>query len=266
MKLIWLETDGCSGNIISFLDAQKPGAASVLFEMADLVYSNSLMAACGESAMEQLFDTLDKEFILIIEGAIPVAEGGIYTIIGSYGGRSYTALEIVKLLGGFAKYVISLGTCASYGGISAAAPNPTLCRSVKDVLGYETIKLPLCPINPGILSGILYNLINFGVPAVDNENRPDEIYGITIHDRCPRRSYFDKGIFAKDPGEITCMFKLGCSGPKTRSDCPIRRWNGTEMWPIGASTPCIGCANKGFPDGTQPFIRCGIEGGEKKSE
>ncbi|NGX97808.1 MAG: hydrogenase small subunit [Candidatus Afipia apatlaquensis] len=264
MKLIWLETDGCSGNIISYLDAHEPNAGQVLFDMVDLVYSNSLMASCGEYAMEKLFDTLDKEFILIVEGAIPVRDGGIYTIIGRYRGRPYTALETVKLLGGFAKYIISLGTCASYAGISAAAPNPTDCKSVKDVIGHETVKLPLCPINPGILSGVLYSLIKFGVPPLDNENRPLETYGITIHDRCPRRSYFDKGIFAKKPGEITCMFKLGCSGPKTRTDCPIRRWNSTEMWPIGASTPCIGCANRGFPDGTEPFIKCSIEDGGAK--
>lgn len=266
MKLIWLETDGCSGNIISYLDAHEPGAGQVLFDMVDIVYSNSLMTACGENAMEQMFDTLDKEFILIVEGAIPVKDGGLYTIIGRYQGKEYTALEIVKLLGGFAKYVISLGTCASYAGISAAFPNPAGCRSVQEVIGRETVKLPLCPINPGILSAVLYSLTKFGVPEADNENRPVDTYGITIHDRCPRRGYFDKGIFAKNLGEITCMFKLGCSGPKTRSDCPIRRWNSTEQWPVGANTPCIGCANRGFPDATEPFIRCGTKGGETKSE
>ena len=40
-------------------------------------------------------------------------------------------------------------------------------------------------------------------------------------------AYFDKGIFAKHLGESTCMFKLGCRGPVTRTDCPVR--NGMNM-------------------------------------
>lgn len=80
-------------------------------------------------------------------------------------------------------------------------------------------------------------------------------YGSTIHDNCPRRSYFDKGIYAKKLGDKECMFKLGCRGPVTRTDCPIRRWNDRLNWPIGDNTPCIGCAHSGFPDKMGPFIR-----------
>ena len=87
-------------------------------------------------------------------------------------------------------------------------------------------------------------------------NRPILFYGVTIHDRCPRRSFFDNGIFAKKLGEQTCMFKLGCRGPVTRTDCPTRKWNGNvKNWPIGNNTPCIGCANYAFPDGMEPFVR-----------
>jgi hydrogenase (NiFe) small subunit (hydA) len=264
IKLVWLETDGCSGNIISFLDSNEPGAGQVLKGLIDLRYNNSIMAEYGENAMRQLFKTMEEEFYLVVEGAIPVKDNGIYAILGRYQGKAYTALNLVKTLGSKAKHVIAVGTCASYGGPSAASPNPTECRSVSDVLSREVIKLPLCPINPHILISIIYNLAVFGVPELDTENRPIEMYGITIHDRCPRRSFFDRGIFARNLGEMTCMFKLGCSGPVTKIDCPIRRWNSTDNWPIGANTPCIGCANRGFPDGREPFIECmGDDRGEK---
>ena len=75
-----------------------------------------------------------------------------------------------------------------------------------------------------------------------------------IHDRCPRRSYFDQGIFAEKLGDKTCMFKLGCRGPVTRIDCPTRQWNQYVNWPIEVDTPCIGCAQFGFPDLMEPFI------------
>lgn len=77
---------------------------------------------------------------------------------------------------------------------------------------------------------------------------------MTIHDMCPRRSYFEKGIFATKLGEETCMIKLGCKGPKTKTDCPTRQWNGHVNWPIGNNTPCIGCAHSDFPDGMEPFV------------
>ena len=79
-------------------------------------------------------------------------------------------------------------------------------------------------------------------------------YSQTIHDRCERRSFFDKGVFAKKLGDGGCMFKLGCRGPVTPIDCPIRKWNGRVNWPVGSNTPCIGCAQFGFPDKMEPFI------------
>lgn len=50
------------------------------------------------------------------------------------------------------------------------------------------------------------------------------------------------------------MFKLGCRGPVTKTDCATRKWNDYVNWPIGDNTPCIGCAQKGFPDAMEPFI------------
>ena len=74
------------------------------------------------------------------------------------------------------------------------------------------------------------------------------------HDRCERRSLFEQGIFAKKLGDEGCMFKIGCRGPVTPTDCPVRKWNQHVNWPIGGSTPCIGCAQFGFPDKMEPFI------------
>jgi len=74
----------------------------------------------------------------------------------------------------------------------------------------------------------------------------------------------DQGIFAKKLGESTCMFKLGCRGPVTRIDCPIRKWNQYVNWPIGDDTPCIGCAQFGFPDQMEPFITYNTTRGVRK--
>lgn len=255
INAIWLEATGCSGNIISLLDSSEPDAVFFLREMVNLTYNNSIMAEEGEKAFEEFLSTLDTEFILLVDGAVALKNSGNYNVVARHKDKEITALEAVEMAGEKAKYILAVGTCASSGGISAARPNPSECVSLSKVLKGEVINLPGCPCNPAWVIGTVAYIITRGKPEVDNRNSPILFYGVTIHDRCPRRSFFDQGIFAKKLGEQTCMFKLGCRGPVTRTDCPIRRWNGRVNWPIGDNTPCIGCANFAFPDGMEPFVR-----------
>lgn len=254
MNLVWIEAAGCSGNIISLLDGNAPDVTYFLTDMVDLKYNNSIMAAQGEQAQEQLQKALDTEFILIVDGAISTKDNGIYNIVSYYNGRPITGMEEVKRAADKAKYILTVGTCASFGGISAAKPNPSECISVSEFLKREVIKLPGCPCHPDWVMGTIAHLILFGKPELDKEGRPIIFYGVTIHDICPRRTAFEKRIFAESVGDQGCMFKLGCRGPVTKTDCPTRKWNDYVNWPIGDNTPCIGCAQKGFPDDMEPFI------------
>ena len=255
INAIWLEATGCSGNIIALLDATDPEVTYFLKEMVNLTYNNSIMAEEGQPAFEEFLKTLDTDFILLIDGAVSLKNNGLYNIVARYQGRDIAALEAVKMAGEKAKYVLAVGTCASSGGISAARPNPSESVSISKVLQREVINLPGCPCNPRWVIGTVGHLIARGMPELNNNNSPVLFYGFTIHDRCQRRSFFDKGIFATKLGEETCMFKLGCRGPVTRTDCPILQWNGHVNWPIENNTPCIGCANMSFPDGMEPFVR-----------
>lgn len=255
INLIWLEATGCSGNIISLLNAENPDVIYLLKQMVVLKYNNSLMAAEGEAAFRQFLDTLETEFILVVEGAVSLKDNGLYNIIARYQGKPITAMEAVRMAGEKAKYVLAVGTCASYGGPSAARPNPSQSVSVPEFLNREVIRVPGCPSHPDWIIGTIANLIAFGRPNLDTQNRPVIFYGITIHDRCTRRSYFDRGIFATKLGDPECMFKLGCRGPVTRTDCPVRQWNGYVNWPVEDNSPCIGCAQERFPDGMEPFVR-----------
>ena len=255
LNLIWLEATGCSGNIISMMNANNPDLYYFLKNIVNLKYNNSLMAAEGQEAYQQFLNTLDTEFILVVEGAVATKADGRYNIIASNRGLPVTAMEAVKLAGDKAKYIVAVGTCASYGGISAARPNPSGSISVQDYLKKNIVKVPGCPGHPEWVIGTVAHLAYLGMPELDEQGRPIIFYGITIHDRCSRRSYFDNGIFADSLGDKECMFKLGCRGPITKTDCPIRKWNDHTNWPIGDNTPCIGCARQGFPDGMEPFVR-----------
>jgi hydrogenase small subunit len=252
-KLVWLELAGCSGDILSLMNGFNPNLEYMITSMVDLVYNNSLMAAEGEQAIRHLMDVLDEEFILAVEGAVATKNNGLYNIIGRWQGKPFTGLDAVKLLGEKAAHVIAVGACAVDGGPSAARPNLAECVGLSDIVKRPMIKLPGCPCHPDWFLGTLAHLLMYGEPELDSLDRPLMFYSTLIHDRCPRKHFFDKGIFATTLGEPTCLFKLGCRGPVTRVDCPTRKWNGYVNWPIGAST-CIGCSQFGFPDKMGPFI------------
>jgi len=254
-NLVYLELNGCSGNIISLLNGQNPDFEYTLNSLVNFQYSNSLMVAEGEKAIEQLISAMEGEYILAVEGAVALKNNGLYNIIGSWKGKPLTGLQAVTMLAEKASNILVVGACATHGGVSAAKPNPSGSVGLPKVLpNKQMIMIPGCPVHPDWFLGTLAHLILYGEPETDNLGRPLMFYSTLIHDRCPRRPFFDRGIFAEKLSDKTCLFKLGCRGPVTRTDCPTRQWNGHVNWPIGADTPCIGCATFGFPDAMVPFI------------
>ena len=154
-NLIWLELTGCSGNIISLLDGADPDFKSLLTNMANFVFDNSLMVSQGEAAMEKLFSA--EDYILAVEGAVSTKNNGMYNIIGSFRSEQITAYKIIKELGAKASHVVAVGTCASDGGISAARPNPSISVGIQDLLNRKVIKLP----GPSGYEGIIGNNVNY---------------------------------------------------------------------------------------------------------
>ncbi|MDR5588495.1 MULTISPECIES: hydrogenase small subunit [Clostridium] len=258
INAIWLEISGCFGQIISLLDAKDPDVLYLLKEFVNLNYFGSICGDSGETAYERILQTLNTDYVFVVCGAVPLKDNGLYTTIATYKGRKITAMEGVKTIAQNAKYIVTVGTCSSYGGPTAARPNLSDAVSVKEFLKRDDIiAIPGCPANPVWIMGILGYLTSYGAPELDSDGRPTAYYGQTIHDNCLRRRFFDAGIFAKKLGDEECMFKLGCQGPVTYAYCPISKWNGTENWPVRDNTNCIGCAGPKFPDGNEPFVRYG---------
>ena len=164
---------GCSGCTISTLNVTNPTTIDdVLLNKISMKYNTTLMTAAGDSAMQtldQCATTYNGQFILVVEGAVPTGESGNYCIIGEENGSPLTMQQAVLKYGPMAKYVVSAGTCASFGGVSAAAPNNTSCQSVQTVLSGKTINpvinIPGCPVHPTITIQTLLNLILTGMPA-----------------------------------------------------------------------------------------------------
>jgi hydrogenase small subunit len=270
LPVIYLQTAGCSGCAVSMLNTASPTIKNVLIDQiapgvhVNLKFHPVVMAAAGELAIEVMEDTAKRqtgEYVLIVDGAVPTAEGGVYGTVGERNGKPVTMVQRVTELAKDAMAVIALGTCASFGGIPAAPPNPTGCVSVQKALAAAGIDKPLinvpgCPPHPDWIFGTVESIILFGLPQaedLDDFLRPKAFYGKLIHENCPRRAYFDEGKFAKKFGEEGCLYELGCKGPITHADCPLRHWNSGTNWVIGCGAPCNGCTQPEFPNETAPF-------------
>lgn len=255
LNCIWLEASGCFGEVITLLNSQDPDIMYFLEKMVNMTFFNTIMGDQGEQAYERILKTLESEedLILIVCGAIPLDEK--FSILARYKGEQISTLKMLKTIAPKTKYIISVGTCACYGGPTGARPNLSNSVDVSYALDSKSvIRIPGCPANPIWILGTIGYILNYGKPELDNQQRPIDFYSTTIHDNCPRRHFFDNEIFATKFGDKECMYQLGCRGPITKALCPINRWNQSDNWPIGDNTTCIGCASRGFPDDTAPFV------------
>ena len=259
--LIWLEFQDCAGNTESFLRATHPTVADLILDSISHNYHETIMAAAGHQAEEALAQTIREnsgKYIALVEGSIPTGADGAYCTIG---GRS--ALQIAREVCGAAAATIAVGTCAAFGGIPAAGPNPTGALSVADAVpGVKNlINMSACPANAENLTAlIIYYMTIKRWPPLDRLRRPLFAYGKTIHDNCERRAHFDAGQYVEAWGDEAhrqghCLYKMGCKGPSTSQNCPVVKWNEGTNWPIGCGHPCIGCAEPNFWDTMTPFYQ-----------
>jgi hydrogenase small subunit len=259
--LVWLEFQDCAGNTESFLRASHPTVADLILDLISLSYHETLMAAAGSHAEQALTQTVHDnagKYIAVVEGSIPTGADGAYCTIG---GRS--ALQIAREICGGAAATIAVGTCAAFGGIPAARPNPTGALSVGDAVpGVKNlINMSACPANAeNITALIVYYMTLKRWPPLDQYRRPLFAYGKAIHDNCERRAHFDAGQYVEAWGDEAhrhgqCLYKMGCKGPAASQNCPVVRWNEGTNWPIGCGHPCIGCAEPNFWDTMTPFYQ-----------
>jgi hydrogenase small subunit len=249
-SVIWLNFQDCTGCTETLLRTSRPDAADLIINIISLDYHETLMAACGDQAQDALKSAVannDGKFVLVVEGAIPTKEQGRYMMLG---GRP--ALEVLKDVGSKAAAIIAIGSCASWGGVPSADPNPTGATGVDQIIsGKPIVNVPGCPPNPYTFLGVVLEYaVMARLPACDDLKRPKFAYDRVIHDQCPRRAHFDAGRFVKQFGDEDhrlghCLFKMGCKGPVTHAGCSTRQFNEmVDAWPIGEGAPCFGCTEK----------------------
>lgn len=253
LPVLWLHGLECTCCSTSFMRSAHPLVKDLVLSMISLDFDDTLMAAAGRQA-EEIIDEIvanyKGNYILAIEGNAPLADDGMACIIG---GRPF-ADQMIEVAA-HAKAVIAWGTCAAFGCVQAAKPNPTRATPVSQLVrDVPVINVPGCPPIAEVMSGILTYLTTFErIPDLDRQLRPKMFYGQRIHDKCYRRAHFDAGQFVEswdDDGARLgwCLYKLGCRGPTTYNACTTIGWNDGVSNPIRSGHGCLGCSEDGFWD------------------
>lgn len=260
-RILWLQGLSCSGCSVSFLNSENPSPLDVLTQMISLVFHSTVSATQGAQAMETIKKAAQEGgYYLIFEGAVNTRMPEACVV----GGQPLSSLlpEILRK----ADLVIAAGSCAAFGGIPAGEGNSTGAVGLKEFMQANNIPFekrlincPGCPCHPQSLTATLAYAAAKGYPAVHPELlTPDMMYKHSVHDDCPRFHYWQKNIFAEKFGDAGCLFKLGCLGPLSHTDCPRRQWNGGVNWCIRAGAPCTACTSPEFARRRAfPFYRKG---------
>ncbi len=273
LPVVWLHFAECTGCSEALLRSSYPNVDSILLDTISLEYHETLMAAAGHQAEENLEKAIHDfagRFICVIEGALPTGMDGKYLTLGPKG---KTGLQVAREVTSKAAAVICIGSCSSFGNVQAAKPNPTDAAGISDALGIKTVNIAGCPPSPANFTGTLLHFLMFGaLPPLDSLGRPIWAYGKRIHDFCERRPHYDAGEFVEEWGDSGaqkgwCLYKVGCKGPYTFSNCSKVRFNDGISWPVMGGHGCMGCTEPGFWDTMAPLEKPiadkTIGGGEK---
>jgi hydrogenase small subunit len=250
--VVWMHFQECTCCSESFIRASHPIVADALLDVLSLNYTETLMAASGFQAEKSLQDTINNnkgKYIVLVEGAVPTKDGGVYCMIGGK-----TAESILQEVSRDAAAIVAWGSCASNGCVQAAKPNPTQATPIHKLVNKPVINVPGCPPIADVMMAVVTHVLVLGqIPALDSLGRPKEFYGRRVHDTCYRRPNYDAGLFVESFDDENarkgyCLYKMGCKGPVTYNACSVVGWNEGTSAPIRSGHPCIGCSEEGFWD------------------
>ena len=267
-SVLWLHGGACSGNTMSFLNADEPNVVDLIVDFGlDILWHPSLGMELGENAKKIFYDCVNGEReldIFVFEGT--VIEGpdgsGRYNIFADRPMKDW-----VEELANAASIVVAIGDCACWGGIPATSPNPTDSTGLQfhkrdkggflgpDFVskgGLPVINIPGCPAHPDWITQILVALATGRTAdiALDDLHRPQTFFKTFTQTGCTRVQFFEYKQSTLSFGEGTrtgCLFyEFGCRGPMTHSPCNRILWN-RQSSKTRAGMPCLGCTEPEFP-------------------
>jgi hydrogenase small subunit len=251
--IYWLNYAACTCCTESLIKSSHPLISNAILSIISLDFMETIQVAAGQQAEEIIRDGMKQNYgnyILMVEGSVPTKDDGVYcTIAGE------TALSHLRRAAEGAKAILATGSCAAFGCVTTARPNPTGCKPIYHIITDKpVVNIPGCPPIADVIAGTLVYYVTFdSLPEVDDFHRPKVFYGTLIHDNCYRRAFFDASMFVEEFDDDAarkgwCLYKVGCRGPVTYNACSAIKWNEGVSFPIQSGHPCFGCASPGYVD------------------
>ncbi len=289
VHVFWIAGMSCDGCSIAATGATNPSVEDLLLGripgMPKVVLHHPVLSiGAGAEFTRPLRQAVEGElgapYVVVLEGSVPDDQAfpedqGYYSAMGGGGFDPESETDqpnrvtdwLKKLAPGAAAYV-AIGTCATWGGIPAAAGNITGSMSLGDFLGKDyrsalgvpVVNVPGCsPIGDNFTEtvvAVLRLLQNQGpVPQFDELGRPAWLFNETVHRHCPKAGYYEEGVFAQEFGDNQCLVEIGCWGPVVQCNIVERGAINGMGGCMVAGGACIGCTMPGFPDKYSPFYK-----------
>lgn len=280
-RLLWMQSGGCGGCTISLLNAEGPDLVSA-FEAGgiEVIWHPSLSAETGAEALAILEDCAEGRTevdVFCLEGSVmrgPNGSGRFHRMAGS----DRPTMAWIAAIAARARYVVAVGSCAAYGGITAAGvnigeacglaydgtdPDGLLGRHFRSAAGLPVINIAGCPIHPAWLTETLHAIARGEISRTDLDEweRPLSYAAHLVHHGCSRNEFYEFKASALKSGDLGCMMEnLGCKGTQARADCNIRPWNGSGSC-LEGGYPCINCTAPQFEEPGHAFAETPKIGG-----
>lgn len=272
--LYWLQGGGCGGDTWSLFNSESPYISEMLTALnIEILWHPSVSIGSAlehKSLINLVLSGETKLDILCVEGTIIRGPGGTGMFDTMFGRAKK---DIIAALAKAAKYIIAVGTCASFGGIGADGEIEAtgmqfhkwnaggfLGKSFRSRSGTPVINLPGCPCHCGVLVGTLSQLISENELSLNEYQSPEEWYGTLVHQGCTRNEYHEYRVEEKKFGKKGCLFYyLGCHGPLVYGPCNKLLWNRRSS-KTRVGVPCFGCTRPDFPQHYPFFETKNIEG------
>ncbi len=258
---------------MSLLCADTPNLMAMLADAGiELLWHPSLSEASGEEAVALLEACAQGRTpldVLCVEGSLlrgPNGSGRFHMLAGT--GRPM--IDWVRDLAAHATHTVAVGTCAAYGGVTAAGINPSdacglqydgqeigglLGADYRSRSGLPVINVAGCPTHPDwvIESLLALAMGELDAAALDGVGRPRFYADHLVHHGCSRNEFYEFKASAEKPSDLGCMMEhMGCKGTQAHADCNLRPWNGNGSCTSGGY-PCISCTEPGFEEPGHPF-------------
>ena len=252
-SVIWLSFQECTGCTESLTRSESPTVEGLIFDAISLDYHHTLQAASGEqaeAARHAAMEENDGSYLVLVDGSIPMGNPGFSTIAGI--SNVDMLMDTVK----GAAAVIAIGSCAAFGGIPAAKPNPTGAVSVSDLVKDKpVVNVPGCPPIAMVMTAVLTQFLTFGTTARTRQARAasrvlraQRFTTAAIAGHSMNRASLPKPSMTKARKPAGASTSSVAKGPTTYNACATVKWNIGTSFPIQSGHPCLGCSEPDFWD------------------